>query len=107
MTRKPNFWKCIMGVLVLALLFIGTLAVTRAPRTAAAKAKVNSTPTLNSSNVRTAPAPAGGLTSIENVFEITYGDVEDIPPGGKVDWNAINPPTIGAVPGPQQFISGP
>ena len=38
MTKKPNFAKCILGVFVLALLFIGTWATTHAPRTTAAKA---------------------------------------------------------------------
>ena len=109
MTKKPNFWKCIMGVAVLALLFIGTLAVTRAPRTKAAS--VTSTATAPKPVVKAPRSmPPQGVLSIENVFEASDGDVENNrnpDPTNADDWNSINPPTVGSVPGPQQSISGP
>ena len=41
MTRRPNFWKCILGVIVLALVFVGIWAATRAPKANAARMEVN------------------------------------------------------------------
>ena len=109
MTRKPNFWKFIMALMVMALLFAGSLAITRSPRIKAAATKA----TAGATNLP-APAPRSalpqGVISIENVFEAVDGDVEDNKdpdPTGAEDWNNINPPTVGTVPGPQQFITGP
>ena len=35
MTRKPNFYKFLMGLAVIAALFVGTWATTHAPLTSA------------------------------------------------------------------------
>ena len=55
MTRKPNFWKCIVGATVVALLFVGTWASTRAPKASAASGKSTS---KIENNVATAVAGA-------------------------------------------------
>ena len=104
-----------MGVVVLACLFIGSFAITRTPRTSAARAKfstsltANNAPTGTTASPSTSSAlPSAATDAIESVFEITDGDVEDIPPAVPEDWNTINPPSGGvAVPGPQQFVTGP
>lgn len=109
MTNKPNFWKCIIGVAVLALLFVGTLAITRAPGTSAANFTATATAPQPIVKAPRNMAPQGVL-SIENVFEAADGDVEDNrnpDPTNAEDWNNINPPTVDTVPGPQQSISGP
>lgn len=111
MSRKPNFAKCILGIFVLALLFIGTWATVRTPRTTASRDKITSNVKHSRTNAKLKPLTNSltpqGATSIENVFEITDGDVEDNQATPQEDWNNINPPTVGTVPGPQQFISGP
>ncbi|MGH9962656.1 MAG: hypothetical protein ACREBC_37000, partial [Pyrinomonadaceae bacterium] len=52
MTRKPNFWKFIVGVTVVAALFIATLASTSARLTSAKK--VSTSPGKASTNARIA-----------------------------------------------------
>lgn len=111
MTRKPNFAKFMLGLVVMALLFIGAWATTHAPSEAATKNKLTTnvkttiaTPGVNARNTNNV-SPQGTL-SIENVFEVQDGDVEDNLNANE-DWNNINPPTVGTVPGPQGFISGP
>ncbi|HSE23223.1 MAG TPA: hypothetical protein VLB68_16265 [Pyrinomonadaceae bacterium] len=93
MTKKPNFWKCMMGVVVLAILFVATFAITRAPLTSAktmmstslASAPVSSTMPVP----RIAPAPPAGTDSIFGVFELE-GDILDSPGGPPDDWSTVN-----------------
>lgn len=92
MTRKPNFWKCIMGVLVLALLFIGTLASTNALRSSAqdkTQDKAQAAPSAPSPTPTPTPAPQP--QSIKNVFEAFDGDAANDPNVVGEDWNTINP----------------
>src|SRR6266496_761347 len=94
-TRKPNFAKCILGVFVLALLFIGTWAVTRAPRASAKKPTASATKTAASTNPKmathlmTALTPSTGTDSIFNTIELD-GDIFDDPPGTPDDWTTLN-----------------
>jgi hypothetical protein len=88
MTKKPSFWKCIMGVTVLSLLFIGTWATTSARLTSA---KINNwTKTLNLKGATiAAPAPTG-TDLITGVIELD-GDIVDAAPGPTPDdWSTIN-----------------
>ena len=108
MTKRPSFWKCIMGVVVLALLFIATWAATAArstkaegataptgPRIAAVDKKPATTKatksTVLNSLLRSAPsAPLPGDDLIGSVFEID-GDITDTNSGPKPDdWGRIN-----------------
>jgi len=94
MTRKPNFWKCILGVVVLALLFVGTFAITHTPQTSAKKpfAKVSNSATAAS---RTVVAPSlrprvpTGTDSIFDEFELD-GDLADNPAGPPDDFGSVN-----------------
>ena len=108
MTKRPSFWKCTMGVVVLALLFIATWAATAARSTRAegattpagprivtvdkkpAAAKATKSTALNSL-LRSAPsAPLPGDDLIGSVFEID-GDILDTAEGPKPDdWGRIN-----------------
>src|SRR5438552_9284042 len=92
-TRKPNFAKCMMGVVVLALLFIGTLAITRAPRTSAAKGKIASikgNAALDRFNAGKPGSPLPPTNSWDAVFEIEGNAVDDSGPGLPADWNDLN-----------------
>jgi len=82
-----------MGVLVLALLFIGTFAVTRAPRTTSARAANSSvTATLGGAPPAIAMPVA---TPWDAVFEIEGNAVDNSGfPGLPEDWNDINPGNI-------------
>src|SRR6266540_2367998 len=92
MTKKPNFAKCILGVFVLAILFIGTWATTSARLTSAKKSAVSPTALSISPNLVSryaAPlAPASGDDNIFSVFEID-GDIFDSASPGD-DWEAVN-----------------
>ena len=111
MTRKPNFVKCMLGLVVIALLFIGAWAATHSPNSAANKNKLTTNVKTNVTSPGINPGNSTnvlpqGTTSIENVFEFQDGDVEDNL-NATEDWNNINPPAVGTVPGPQEFITGP
>ena len=115
MTRKPNFWKCILGVVMLAALFIGTLAVTRAPK-ASANAKVSVSVKTNNHSTGSSllsaffPQSACGPLippSVCNTFEIEGNAADDSPAGLPDDWNDdISSATANAV-GPQAAVTGP
>src|SRR6476620_3666860 len=97
MTRRPNFWKCIMGVLVIALLFIGTMAITTAPRSKAqekSQAQAQQAPSAPSPT----PTPGPQPQSIKNIFEAFDGDAVNDPGVSGEDWNVINP-TFNPAPG--------
>ncbi|HEU4477119.1 MAG TPA: PKD domain-containing protein [Pyrinomonadaceae bacterium] len=93
MTRKPNFAKFMLGLFVVAVLFIGTWATTRAPLTSAKRttasttevaASTNSTAALNLSAPLTPP-----LVPITSVFELDGNIKKD---GTIDDWGNINCP---------------
>src|SRR5258705_4371343 len=98
MTRKANFWKCIMGVLVLAFLFVGTWAATNARLTSAKKSPPGLTSAKNSSATATSipriALPPVALATptpdlISTVFEVE-GDIFDNPINGPEDWDTVN-----------------
>lgn len=105
MTRKPSFWKCIAGAIVLALLFVGTWAATNVPKTAAKNTskienKISNPAAVTLSNITTAaPAnPACATPAWDEVFEIDQNAATD---GATTeDWNAINPADGLAAKGP-------
>jgi len=84
MTNRPNFAKFMLGVAVLALLFIGTMAITTAPRsTAQEKTQApNAAPTAS-------PTPPPPPPAVDHVFEIEGNSVDESAPGE--DWDDINP----------------
>jgi hypothetical protein len=94
MTRRPNFWKCIMGVLVIALLFIGTMAITTAPRSKAQEKSQQQqqagAPAAPGTPTPT-PTPVVLPQSVKNVFEAFDGDAANDPAVTGEDWNDINP----------------
>src|SRR6266511_647550 len=101
MTRKPNFWKCILGLTVLAILFIGTWASTNAPQSNAQDQAQKQGPTINAPPTPT-PTPGAPPPGIAHVFEIEGNVCNDSAEG--TDWNEVNPPTDPACdPG---FVTG-
>lgn len=90
MTRRPNFWKCIVGVVVLAMLFVGTLARTSARLTGGGifttdnNAAVNAT---TATSLSTAVTPLAG-DPITGVFELDGNIFESGNPGD--DWTTVN-----------------
>src|SRR6476659_4494817 len=92
MTRKPNLTKFMLGVCVLALLFIGTFAFTTAPRSTAQE---KSQPQAAAAPAAPSPTPTPGPQpqSIKNIFEAFDGDAVNDPGVSGEDWNSINPTT--------------
>ena len=86
MTKKPGFWKCVMGVVVLSLLFVAVWATTSAHLTSA---RVNRwTSTLNFTPAA-APTPTG-TDPITGVIELD-GNIPDAAPGPTPDdWDTLN-----------------
>lgn len=92
MSNKPNFWKVIMGVVVLSLFVIATWAATSAHLTSAKRsaqptdnaATSNSTKASNLLNSLTAPAG----DPITGVFELDGNIFESADPGD--DWTTVN-----------------
>src|ERR1051325_11311505 len=80
MTRNPNFPKFILGLIVLVVLFIGTMAITTAPRsTAQEKAQqAQAAPTVQ-------PPPPSPPPAVDHVFEIEGNTTDDSAIGE--DWN--------------------
>ena len=102
MTKKPNFAKCILGVFVLAILFIGTWASTTTPRSTAQDLAQKQGPTINAPPTPT-PTPGAPPAAIAHVFQID-GNVCDEAIKEGTDWNEVNPPTDPACdPG---FVTG-
>src|SRR6266446_10584923 len=99
MTRKPNFVKLMLGVAVLALLFIGTWATTRAPQTSAAKGKITTNFKNNITNARLNLARAVPLPtpSWDAVFEIEGNAFDDSGTPLPDDWSTLwnNPIPVG------------
>ena len=93
MTRKPNFAKFMLGVFVVALLFIGTWAATRTATTAEKKSKPSATKVVASSNSTAALNLSAPLTlplvPITDVFELDGNIKQD---GTKDDWGNVNCP---------------
>ena len=89
MTRKPNFAKFMLGIIVLSLMFIGTWAATRARLT---NAKNNVTATANNPNMalpKVGPLAPMPLDTLTGIFELD-GDITDNPAGAPNDWNVVN-----------------
>ena len=88
MSKKPNFWKWTIGIVVLSLLFIATLATTSARLTSA---KIDHwTTVLNLKGAATAAPTPTGTDSIDGVIEID-GNINDAAPGPTPDdWNTLN-----------------
>src|SRR5258705_1401568 len=93
MTRRPNFAKCMLGIVVLALLFIGTWATTRTATTTAKKPKASTTKVAASTNPTTALNLSAPLTpplvDINTVFELDGNIKKD---GSIDDWGTVNCP---------------
>ena len=87
MSKKQNFWKCMMGILVLSLLFLATWAATSTHST---RANINSwASTLNLKGAAAAPTPTG-TDLITGVIELD-GDIVDAAPGPTPDdWDTLN-----------------
>ena len=91
MTRKPSFWKCILGVALMALLFIGTWGATSARLT---RARTNSSadhavrPGLAATNASAAPNSAAAFTvDVTTAFEL---DGNAVASGGPLDdWSTL------------------
>jgi hypothetical protein len=84
--KKPNFWKWTIGVGVLSLLLIATLATTSARLTSA---KIDHWTTILNLKATAAPTPTG-TDNINGVWEID-GNITDAAPGPTPDdWNTIN-----------------
>ena len=88
MTKKPGFWKCVMGVVVLSLVFIAILATTSVPLTSAKftdfKTALSFRPAATA-----APTPTG-TDLVTGVIELD-GDIIDASPGPTPDdWNTLN-----------------
>lgn len=94
MTRRPNFWKCIVGVLVLAMLFVGTWGATPArfigAKSAPSKPEVLPTRAtkLATANVNKASVPVDPSVDVTTVFELD-GNATDSPAGSPDDWSTL------------------
>ena len=88
MNKKRNFWKWTIGVSVLSLLFIATLATTSARLTSA---KIDHwTTMLNLKGAATAAPTPTGTDNINGAFELD-GNITDATPGPTPDdWNTLN-----------------
>lgn len=90
MTRKQNFWKFTMGVVVLGLLSIGTWATTSARLTNGGSPSADNGATANSTkapNLLTSLSPLPG-DPIAGVFELD-GDILESGDTGD-DWTTVN-----------------
>ena len=88
MTKKPSFWKYVMGVAVLSLLFIATLATTSINLTSA---KITDLKTALSFKPAATAAPTPtGTDPITGVIELD-GNIIDAAPGPTPDdWDTLN-----------------
>ena len=88
MNKKRNFWKWTIGVGVLSLLFIATLATTSARLTSA---KIDHwTTALKLNGIPTAAPTPTGTDNINGVFELD-GNITDATPGPTPDdWDTLN-----------------
>ena len=88
MTKKPGFWKCVMGVAVLSLLFIATLATTSLNLTSAKITDLKTALPFRPA-ATAAPTPTG-TDPITGVIELD-GDITDAAPGPTPDdWDTLN-----------------
>jgi hypothetical protein len=91
MTRKPNFWKCIVGVIVLAMLFVGTLARTSARLTLSGTVpSADSGATTNATNATSVSKSINPLAGdpLTGVFELEGNIFESANTGD--DWETVN-----------------
>src|SRR6185369_16413256 len=90
MTRKPNLWKLILGLVVIACLFVATWAKNGVP-VASAK-KITPIPVKASTSPGNLPRtlnPMAPLDTVTSVIELD-GDISDNPLGAPDDWDTIN-----------------
>jgi hypothetical protein len=94
MTRKPNFAKCLLGVVVLALLVVGTWASTNTLNKSQAQEQKQAQAQAPNPNAPPTPTPTPGAppTAVSNIFELE-GNVCDNPALAGTDWNEVNPNT--------------
>jgi len=90
MTRKPNLWKLMLGLGVMACLFVGTWAKTGVPiasakKTTPAPIKASTSP----GNMPRTLNPMVPLDTVTSVIELD-GDILDNPAGAPDDWDTIN-----------------
>ena len=91
MTRKPNFWKLMLGLAVIGVMFMGTWATTRSAFTRTTK--INSPTPINltakSTLAMALPTPTG-TDLITGVIELD-GNITDAAPGPTPDdWDTLN-----------------
>ncbi|HEX6717303.1 MAG TPA: hypothetical protein VF088_09330 [Pyrinomonadaceae bacterium] len=84
MTKNPNFPKFVLALIVLVVLFIGTMAITTAPHSSAQEKaqQAQAAPTVQ-------PPPPSPPPAVDHVFEIEGNTTDDSAIGE--DWNNINP----------------
>lgn len=98
MTRKPNFWKCVFGIALLAVMVIGTWAATYAPSTSAEKvtaagnlapdgAKAPGSQPANAPDLYS-PVALATPTPVGDIFELDANAVDDASPLD--DWQTLN-----------------
>ena len=86
--KKYSFWKCVMGVIVLSLLFIATLATTSLNLTSARITDLKTALPFRPAAVA-APTPTG-TDPITSVIELD-GNITDAAPGPTPDdWDTLN-----------------
>ena len=98
MTRKSNFWKCIAGVVVLAMLFVGTWGATSASLSSAKNAPgspdklapraANPATAPATANVKSPSVPVDPSVDVTTVFELD-GNATDSPAGAPDDWSTL------------------
>jgi hypothetical protein len=86
MSNKQNFWKWFLGVVILSLLFLASLATTSIPLTSA---RITSWHTALKPGAVAPPTPTG-TDLISGVIELE-GDLNDLSRGPTPDdWNTLN-----------------
>src|ERR1044072_5293331 len=94
MTRKPNFSKCIVGVIALSMLFVATWGATPARLIGAktAPSKPETIPSreanVHTSNVKSPAVPVLPRVDVTSVFELD-GNATDAPAGAPDDWSKL------------------
>ena len=100
--RKQNFAKWMLGVVVLALLFVGTWAATNARLTSAIKPNATKSTATNNANLTMSPVanvaptninaavplPVDPSVDVTSVFELD-GNATDSPAGAPDDWSTL------------------
>lgn len=98
MTRKPNFWKCILGVTLLAAMAIGAWAAIYAPSTSAEKVSATTHAARGGASLKGSqaahapdlysPVAIATPTPVGDIFELDKNAVDDASPLD--DWQTLN-----------------